>query len=178
MHAPVSDTAVANGFTHIVDRSKVAVVRYDRSFHLIAAEVMTGGDLVVSIDGVEARVASWTSVQIDTDRHITVDVALDTLREMDEHPWRFLNHSCEPNTMIRSRDVLALRRIRHGEELTFNYNTTEFDMAEPFACRCGSLFCLGTVRGFRYLSARDREHLRPLLAPHLAALHDEVLSQA
>ncbi|WP_373059709.1 SET domain-containing protein-lysine N-methyltransferase [Gemmatimonas sp.] len=174
MPVPTSDIAIVDAPTDIHARSKVAVVRFDRSFHLMATTLVTGGEVIVSIDGIDARRPSFTSVQIDTDRHIEIDTTLDVLEQIDEYPWRFLNHSCEPNTIIRGRDVVALRLIGHGDELTFNYNTTEFDMAEPFACHCGSLFCLGTVRGFRHLSPKDRDRLRPLLAPHLAAHHDGV----
>jgi len=127
---------------------------------------------MMSIDGVEARRPSFTSVQIDTDRHIEIDTTLDVVDQIVTYPWRFLHHSCEPNTLIRTRDVIALRRSGQHEDQTFNYNTTELDMAEPFACHCGSLFCLGMVRGFRYLSPSDRDRLRPLLAPHLAACDD------
>jgi len=50
--------------------------------------------------------------------------------------------------------------------------TTEYDMAEPFACHCGSPRCFGTIRGFKHLTEDERERLRPFLAPHLASLLD------
>lgn len=40
-------------------------------------------------------------------------------------PERFINHSCDPNTYIRTiagdRYVVALRPIRPGEEVTYDY---------------------------------------------------------
>jgi len=88
------------------------------------------------------------------------------------YPWRFLNHSCDPNAAVRERQLIAVRPIHPGEDLTFNYNTTEYDMASPFACHCGSLFCAGQIRGFKYLDRQERERLRPLLNPHLVRLLD------
>jgi hypothetical protein len=66
--------------------------------------------------------------------------------------------------------VISLKPVSFGQDITFNYNTTEFDMAEPFACRCGSAGCTGQVQGFRHLPDEERERLRPWLADHLLAL--------
>jgi hypothetical protein len=85
---------------------------------------------------------------------------------MAEHPWQFLNHSCEPNVRVQGRDLVAARAIKAYEELSFDYETTEWDMASPFTCRCGA--CDGrTVRGFRWLSSEDRVRRLAVLAPHL-----------
>jgi hypothetical protein len=65
--------------------------------------------------------------------------------------------------------VISLKPVEFGQDITFNYNTTEFDMAEPFACRCGSARCAGRVQGFRHLSGEERRRLRPWLAAHLSA---------
>lgn len=51
-----------------------------------------------------------------------------------------------------------------------SFNTTEFDLAEPFDCHCGSPGCFGTIRGFKYLTADERERLQPMLAPYLSRL--------
>lgn len=84
-----------------------------------------------------------------------------------------LNHSCDPNTMIhfgKKIELKALRDIKEGEELSFNYNTTELDMVafgDAFHCHCGSRYCQGFIRGYRYLSPEQKEHLEPYFAPYL-----------
>ncbi|WCE04340.1 SET domain-containing protein-lysine N-methyltransferase [Pseudoxanthomonas sp. JBR18] len=75
---------------------------------------------------------------------------------------RWINHSCDPNceALIVEHDgkdrrkdqvvVEALRNIKAGEELTYNYGIT---LEEPhtarlkkiWACRCGSKNCTGTM---------------------------------
>ena len=67
---------------------------------------------------------------------------------------RFINHSCDPNceAVIESRRVYieALRTIRPGEELAYDYNyertpkTTKAD-EKLYACRCGAKNCRGTI---------------------------------
>ena len=67
---------------------------------------------------------------------------------------RWINHSCAPNCeTIEENDkiyVVAIRAIRPGEELTYDYN---MDPGEPLTpavkrrwpCRCGAKRCRGTV---------------------------------
>lgn len=66
-----------------------------------------------------------------------------------------LNHSCSPNSEIHwsepTLSIRALRDIDRGEEVTFNYLTTESHLAEPFQCHCGSSNCYGQIRGFSFL---------------------------
>ena len=78
-----------------------------------------------------------------------------------------MNHSCDPNVFLRGLDVVALRDLRSGEEVTFDYHTTEYDLVEPFTCQCGARLCQGVIRGFRYLDAIARQRLGPYLAPYL-----------
>ncbi|HST30194.1 MAG TPA: SET domain-containing protein-lysine N-methyltransferase, partial [Chthoniobacterales bacterium] len=72
----------------------------------------------------------------------------------NEAQW--INHSCNPNCEIREPRrrifIHALRNIRPGEELFYDYNletdddvphTEEIKAEAP--CRCGSKNCRGTL---------------------------------
>lgn len=55
---------------------------------------------------------------------------------------RYINHSCRPNCEpeIEGKRVFihALRAIKPGEELTYNYGKEYFnDYIKPYGCRCG-----------------------------------------
>ena len=39
--------------------------------------------------------------------------------------------------------------LKVGEELTFFYPSTEWEMAQPFECRCGEKECCGRITGAR-----------------------------
>jgi SET domain-containing protein len=67
---------------------------------------------------------------------------------------RFINHSCQPNCEAVDDDgrifVEALRNIRPGEELTYDYHLERDGhwrkaWAERYACRCGAPNCRGTL---------------------------------
>ena len=107
--------------------------------------------------------------------------------EKNKHVWpqgvmvRF-NHSCQPNAkfIYKSRKipypsldvdhevfwyVVATRDIKKGEDVTFDYNTTEYDMAEPFKCNCAAEKCLGKIKGFKYLSLEQQKERASDLSP-------------
>jgi SET domain-containing protein len=67
---------------------------------------------------------------------------------------RFINHSCAPNceTVIENGRVFieAIRRIKPGEELGYDYQLTWESTDDPvelalYACRCGAKRCRGTM---------------------------------
>jgi SET domain len=64
-------------------------------------------------------------------------------------PLTFMNHSCAPNVIIVTPDmtVRAIHDIQAGEELTFFYPSTEWQLAEPFECHCGAASCIGVIAG-------------------------------
>ncbi len=70
----------------------------------------------------------------------------------DEHdePGDFINHACDPNCRIevdlpRIR-LVALRPIRAGEEVTFDYAATMSNDPWTLDCKCGSPRCRGRIR--------------------------------
>jgi hypothetical protein len=65
----------------------------------------------------------------------------------------YMNHSCEPTAIVDvSRwEVRAAVPIAKGCPITFFYPSTEWDMAQPFECNCGSKDCLGEISGAKYI---------------------------
>ena len=61
--------------------------------------------------------------------------------------FRFINHSCNPNTFTRCTatraEFYALRDIAKGEELTNDYGRSHHEGTLP--CRCGAPNCRGFI---------------------------------
>jgi SET domain-containing protein len=76
---------------------------------------------------------------------------------------RFINHSCEPNCesrIVRGRVWLyALRSIKAGEELTYDYGYSLED-AEANPCCCGAVNCVGYIVGAQHVAALRQRHGR------------------
>lgn len=67
-------------------------------------------------------------------------------------PGRFVNHSCEPNAGIKNDiELVALRNIKVGEEIYFDYSTTMDEDYWVMQCGCGSTNCRKVIKDFKYL---------------------------
>jgi hypothetical protein len=88
--------------------------------------------------------ATYLTIQLDEKEHINI---------LPEY-LRYTNHSCSPNIFFdtASLEVVCVRPVKVGEEMTFFYPSSEWDMAQPFDCCCGSSECLGTIQGAKYLA--------------------------
>jgi SET domain-containing protein len=93
-----------------------------------------------------------------------------------EEPYVFFNHSCTPNAGMRGTLMFALREIKTGEELTFDYSTTEWSDGSKWGknwtndwripCHCGSPNCRGEIREFPLLPDKmKREYLQANALP-------------
>jgi len=73
---------------------------------------------------------------------------------------RFINHSCDPNCeteIIRGHIwVIALRDIKKGKELVYNYNY-DYEDYEDHKCRCGTSRCVGYILDEEFWSRLKRK---------------------
>ncbi|KAK9766323.1 hypothetical protein K7432_004672 [Basidiobolus ranarum] len=114
-----------------------------RSLKLVATRDFKTGDVVSKIEGKSISGVFYHTVQVDEKQHIelTNDLA-------------YCNHSCEPSIIFDTTRMVtvALKDLKEGDELTFFYPSSEWDMAESFSCVCGSSQCIHEVKGAKYLT--------------------------
>lgn len=151
----------------------IAVMRSGGEYRLVSRRAIRSGSWLFAIDGVLTDVATRYSVQVGRGVHLDLPGRHGPDEITDHFYWRFTNHGCEPNALIRGREFFALKAIEPWQEITFNYNTTEYELAQPFDCRCGSDRCEGRIRGFRFLSPVAQDRLRPWLADHLLSFLED-----
>ena len=103
------------------------------------------GDIVTSFSAREiVTEPNYLTVQVGIGQHILLH---------PEH-LQYINHSCDPNIFFdtHAMHIVALRPIAEGDEMTFFYPSTEWDMAQPFSCHCGTARCLGQIQGAAYIN--------------------------
>lgn len=149
------------------EEGRVAVLRAGGRYALVARERVAAGSRLFAVDGELTDVPSRYSLQVGAGEHLDLPDGCAHEEIMDTFFWRFMNHSCEPNALIDGRQVNAVTDIRPGEEITFHYNATEWEMAEPFDCECGSALCEGRIAGYARTTPEARKRLRPWLAAYL-----------
>jgi len=113
---------------------------------------------VIPSEALQNKPTQYT-VQIGRDRHVEV-------KELAS-----MNHSCDPSVILDTSRmlVIACRDLSVGDELTFFYPSTEWEMSAPFICLCGAPSCIHVVAGARFLPLSTLEqhfvnrHIRELM---------------
>ncbi len=98
------------------------------------------GDILCSFSNSEiGSNITYLTVQIFENEHISLKPEF----------LQYINHSCNPNSFfdVDSMNLIALKDLREGDELTFFYPSTEWKMVQPFDCFCGEENCLGRIEG-------------------------------
>ena len=75
-------------------------------------------------------------------------------------PYVYINHSCAPNVGLRKKgELFALKNIKKGEEINYDYSTTEWTYEKfgkykdwAMECNCKAKNCRGTLSQFPSLS--------------------------
>lgn len=114
-----------------------------KSLH--AAAHFSPGDVICNFSAaVVQSYPTYLTVQTGADRHITL---------MPEF-LQYINHGCSPNVFFdtATMQLICLQPLQPGDEFTFFYPSTEWEMAQPFVCNCGSKDCLQLINGASHLS--------------------------
>ena len=73
----------------------------------------------------------------------------------------FINHSCDPNCEsdeIADKVVIrAIRNIKAGEELAYDYCLFDGDPDDPALCHCGAKKCRGSMYSEQELAKRKKK---------------------
>lgn len=141
------------------ESSKIEIQEKDGGKGVFAREEIAAHS-VIKLKGAISGHPNMYSIQLGEGKHLSLPPDQDVTQSNDFF-WKYLNHSCQPNGEINTAELTfrPLRKINRGEELTFNYLTTEYDMAAPFVCHCGAAYCFGLIRGYKHLSAEQQEEL-------------------
>ncbi len=152
---------------------KILKAPHNKGFGLFASKDFVVGDLVMASRPVDVTTLRGShTVQIDWDRHVIMDL-----------PAVLINHSCDANVGIRNNnisayDFRAIRPIIEGEELTFDYETSEWEISIPFPCDCGSVNCRGTLRGFKSSGKIIRKQYGENYADYLKREEEEIRNES
>lgn len=107
--------------------------------------------------------STYATVQAGRNKHILLNSDL-----------LYLNHSCEPSLIIdtdKMQIFASEKGLKPGDELTFFYPSTEWAMAQPFTCNCGTPSCRGRISGAKDMTPAQLEGY--WLSSHIRELKSE-----
>ncbi|MGE5106527.1 MAG: SET domain-containing protein-lysine N-methyltransferase [Sphingobacteriales bacterium] len=166
----------AGFLSHIIEEGIARHQRKQKKYHIkgnaiagfgiYANRDIRNNELIFKGEEVAQRITTrrhveqnWSPEEKEIFRHYAYPLSKEVFLLWDENPaeWAPQNHSCDPNTAYDGLNVIALRNIKKGEELTLDYTSFLDEHMEPFECRCGTPKCKGIVSGISKNSVTKRE---------------------
>ncbi|MBF0305036.1 MAG: SET domain-containing protein-lysine N-methyltransferase [Alphaproteobacteria bacterium] len=149
---------IAEGLArHRAAAKPYAVVRSDASgYGIRATRAIAQGEIVFRGEERAQRVVTrrhveetWSPERREVFRRYAYPLSDEVFVLWDEDPagWAPQNHSCDPNTAFDGLNVVSLRPIASGDELTLDYHRFCDERMEPFDCACGAPSCRGRITG-------------------------------
>jgi SET domain-containing protein len=97
------------------------------------------------------------------------------LTERDAGVGHLINHSCDPSCRMAGEVTLvAARDIAPGEQITFDYATTDSTPYDEFECVCGEPNCRGKVTGEDWMDPALQRRYRGWFSPYLQRRIDRI----
>ncbi|KAG0292743.1 hypothetical protein BGZ98_002477 [Dissophora globulifera] len=126
---------------------------------LVASRSYAKGELLCKIEGTTLGPKRYTTVQVGESEHIELNSDL-----------VFMNHSCSPTVSLDTdtMTIVAVVDLKEGDNLTFFYPSSEWEMDQPFPCWCGSEQCVKNIQGAKFLSKQTMS--RYFITKHIQEL--------
>lgn len=131
---------------------------------LFAKETIAAGEIVAVKGGYILTSERWAILEPrlgPADIQISEELFIaPTSQDQRDGCMLYINHSCDPNIAIQGQIVVvAMRDIGVGEELAFDWATTDDDNY-VMECNCGSPNCRGTISGQDWMNKELQEKYR------------------
>lgn len=126
------------------------------------------GELVAVFGGV---VYEWDAFIHLPDRERSLCIQVEDRHFLVPRPigeGDYVNHSCNPNAGLSGQiGLVAMRDIKAGEEVCFDYAMCDTMPYDEFECECGSATCRGNVSGNDWQKPELQKRYAGFFAPHV-----------
>ena len=135
---------------------------------IYSLELINKGELVAVFGGV---VYEWDAFIHLPDRERSLCIQVEDRHFLVPRPigeGDYVNHSCNPNAGLSGQiGLVAMRDIKIGEEVCFDYAMSDTMPYDEFNCGCGSLNCRGKVGGNDWQKPELQKRYAGFFAPHV-----------
>lgn len=149
---------------------------------VFAGEDVKRGEVIQVIKG-EARFLTVTNKEESLSYPNWIGVGKNKWIDPD-YPNQYLNHSCNPNASVKGRivigkdkvakgkyDIVAIRPIKEGEEVSIDYSVIEGDDLWEMKCECGEKNCRKIIRSIRFMPKKQFEKYLPYVPTYFKNLY-------
>lgn len=115
--------------------NRFGIVLRDSQRDLVATDDFRQGEVILALPSESQPLPDKYSIEIAPGIHADCSQSLAGA----------INHSCDPNAVVRNGRIVAWACIKAGDSITIDYKRTESKLAEPFDCDCRSKYCSGRI---------------------------------
>lgn len=148
---------------HVMDNFAIGQTHLGKS--IFAARLFKVGDVIAQFTGPLMRRSELPKRYTGrNDRYIQVgiDEYLGPSGEVDD----LINHSCDPNAGLKFTKagilLVAIKKIKIGDEITWDYSTTLFENPWKMRCDCRKPNCRKIIKDFALLDKKIQDRYRKL----------------
>lgn len=147
---------------------------------LFLRECVAAGDIIAVFGGFPTHVTRFRELPSDRQRHaIQVGDEIFMVGGEQRSLGDFVNHSCNPTTHLVGEVTLAASRdLDIGEQLTYDYATSDSTPYDEFECECLADRCRGKVTGEDWMNPAVQEQYRGRFSPYLQRRIDKLDSES
>jgi hypothetical protein len=135
---------------------------------IFAIEPIKKGELAAVFGGV---VYEWDAFINLPDRERSLCIQVEDRHFLVPRPigeGDYVNHSCNPNAGLSGQiGLVAMRDIKVGEEVCFDYAMSDTMPYDEFNCGCGHPTCRGTVGGNDWQRPELQKRYAGFFSPHV-----------
>ena len=151
----------------------------DRSGNgIFALKLIKRSELVAVFGGI---VYEWESFIHLPDRERSLCIQVEDRHFLVPRPigeGDYVNHSCDPNAGLSGQIALvAMRDIRLGEEVCFDYAMCDTMPYDEFKCTCGASDCRGYVSGSDWQKPELQKKYAGYFSPHVQRRIDHLKAE-
>ena len=136
---------------------------------LYAAKNIKSGKVIINYKGkIITKKETDKNPKYDNDKAIylfNLNNRYDLDGDFKYNTARLINHSCNPNCVVEGKGlklwIVAIRDIKKGEELSYDYGFGYDEDYKQFVCKCGAKNCVGYIvrEGSRWRIKKSRSSL-------------------
>jgi hypothetical protein len=148
-----------------------------KGFGSFAVRPIPMGTIIATFGGTVMKRANFETHPLEQrSRSIQIEGDQFMLGPVSRESGDSINHSCSPNCQMRNAtQLITMHDIAVGEELTYDYATSDASDYDEFDCACGSANCRVRITGNDWnlpeLQTRYRKMFSPYVQRKINASH-------
>ena len=131
---------------------KIKKSNIDKRGLYASKDIKEGTKIIEYVGKIISKKESEKNIKFDNEKDIylfNLNNKYDLDGDFKFNTARLINHSCDPNCEVKGKGlklwILAIKNIKKGEELSYDYGFSYDKDYKKFPCKCGGNNCVGYI---------------------------------